>query len=278
MTISIYGGTGFIGGHFYNKHRDAVLQERGTIYPATNDIVYFISTVDNYNIYKNPHLDVQTNLTFLIDVLEASKTTFGKDFTFTFASSWFVYGHSDPIATEDSVCNPTGFYSVTKLCAEKLIESYCKTFGIKYKILRFANVIGIDDKRCSLQKNAFQFLTKEIVHNHDVEVYQVPSFRDFIDVRDLVTAMDLCMNWGEWNEIYNIGNGKSNNVKELLYYVHKTSGSTGKITEMEVPAFHKLVQVQNFMMSNQKLHALGYNSKYTIWETIDGLISYYKEN
>lgn len=276
--ITIFGGTGFIGGCFYNKHRDAIIQKRGETIPATKNIIDFISTTDNYNIYNDPYLDIETNLLNLIAILDAAKTKYGRDFTFTFASSWFVYGSTGPVATEESLCNPTGFYSATKLCAERLLKTYCETFGIRYQILRFANVIGIDDKKMSLQKNAFQFLLKEIVQNRDVGIYRVPSFRDFIDVRDLVYGIDVCMDYGKWNEIYNIGNGKSHNVKDLLFYVRNMSKSTSKITEIETPDFHKLVQVQSFMMSNSKIHKLGYVPRFTIWDTIDELISYYKKN
>jgi nucleoside-diphosphate-sugar epimerase len=274
--LTIFGGGGFIGNRFHQRHSDAIVRGRNDLVPATNQIISFISTVDNYGIYTNPYLDIETNLTLLVRILEKAKEKFGNDFTFTFASSWFVYGASDPVAKETSPCNPTGFYSSTKLCAERLLTAYCQTFGIRYKILRFSNVIGVGDKKASLQKNAFQYLAQEIIQNRDVSIYKDPSFRSFIDVDDLVSAIDLCMSDARWNEIYNIGNETSYNVKKLLWYVYKRAKSKSRITEIDVPNFHKIVQVKNFRMDISKLKGLGYCPKFTIRNTIDRIINHYQ--
>ena len=37
--------------------------------PESNNIVYFLSTNTNYNIFEDVHLDVNTNLNILLDVL-----------------------------------------------------------------------------------------------------------------------------------------------------------------------------------------------------------------
>jgi len=274
--LTIFGGSGFIGNHFSKIHSDAVVQKRNDLIPATNQIISFASTVDNYGIYTNPYLDIETNLTLLVRILERAKEKFENDFTFTLASSWFVYGSTESPAKETSPCNPTGFYSSTKLCAEKLLASYCQTFGIRYKILRFSNVLGIGDKKASLQKNAFQYLAQEISQNRNVGIYKEPSFRSFIDICDLISAIDLCMADPKWNEIYNVGNEISYNVKKLLYYVYRRSGSRSRITEIDVPAFHKIVQVSDFRMDISKLKNLGYKPQFTIRNTIDKLIEYYK--
>jgi hypothetical protein len=56
---SIYGGTGFVGGNFCRLFSDKVIiQKREEREPNTNQIIYFISTVDNYNIHTNITLDV----------------------------------------------------------------------------------------------------------------------------------------------------------------------------------------------------------------------------
>ena len=123
-----------------------------------------VNTIDNYNIHQNLHIDVDTNLSTLMSVLENIDRN-DKDLVFNFVSSWFVYGQNDktPFREDDLACNPTGFYSITKRCAEQLIISFCNTYGIKYRIFRLANVLGEGDGKISKKKNALQFLIKEIV-------------------------------------------------------------------------------------------------------------------
>ena len=59
--ISLYGSSGFIGKNFTRMYDNCVSIERNSRKPLTNEILYFISTVDNYNVHDNITLDVETN-------------------------------------------------------------------------------------------------------------------------------------------------------------------------------------------------------------------------
>ena len=101
--------------------------------PESKNILYFISTVDNYNIFEDLTKDVKVNLELLCKVLENCKS---EDITFNFISSWFVYGKTKNLPVKESnICNPKGFYSITKKCAEDLLVSFCNTFNVKYRII-----------------------------------------------------------------------------------------------------------------------------------------------
>ena len=137
----MFGGTGFIGGTFHRLYsEDVVLVSRESKEFETNEVLYFISTTTNQSVFSNLHIDIDTNLSLFVDVLEKCKV----DVTFNFISSGFVYGNDIIDAKETDCCNPTGFYSITKRCAEQLLISFCETFGIKYRILRIGNVYGLD--------------------------------------------------------------------------------------------------------------------------------------
>ena len=58
MKYSIYGGTGFVGGNFCRMYSDITLPiERNERDPLTNKVIYFISTVHNYHVYDDLHID-----------------------------------------------------------------------------------------------------------------------------------------------------------------------------------------------------------------------------
>ena len=123
MTLSVYGGSGFIGRNFIKRFDGCTQIQRDERKPHSKDILYFISTVDNYNIFDNITLDVDTNLKILCEVLDHCRDS---EITFNFISSWFVYGKNQYMPVkEDAICNPTGFYSITKKCAEDLLISFC---------------------------------------------------------------------------------------------------------------------------------------------------------
>jgi len=190
--ISVFGANGFIGSKFCEMYNDQIyIEPRESNVPKYDDVLYLISTTDNYNVFGDVHLDINTNLNKLMDVLPNVKGTF------TFTSSWFVYGQQHLPVKEDTHCNPTGFYSITKKAAEDLLVSYCKTFNIKYRVLRLGNVYGKNDKGVSKKKNALQFLIEEIKNNRDVNLYFGGDFlRDYIYIDDVCRAIKLCMEKG----------------------------------------------------------------------------------
>ena len=102
--ISVYGGTGFIGGNFCHQYEDSVIKiPRDEREPKSEQVLYLISTIHNYNVFDKPFLDIDTNLRVLIETLEECKH---KDVVFNFVSSWFVYGQTEDLpASEESNCN-----------------------------------------------------------------------------------------------------------------------------------------------------------------------------
>jgi nucleoside-diphosphate-sugar epimerase len=265
-------GHGFIGKH-YSTTFPCIINDRNDLVPKTNEILYFISTTDNYNVHNNPHVDIDTNLTTLIRVLENCRKL-QQPATINFASSWFVYGHGDNI-DETSHCDPQGFYSITKRTAEQLLISYCKTFNMNYRIMRIANVIGIGDKNASLKKNALTGLLQKIFKGEEVNIYNGGEFnRDYIDVRDTVHAINLVCSGGKLNEIYNIGTGHPTRFIDAINYIVDQTRSQSKINFVDASPFHKIVQTKSFSMNCDKLFQLGFIPKYTVYDTIDTLIEY----
>ncbi len=282
--ISCYGAFGFVLGEFCRQFPDEIIRiPKADLVPQSPKILYAISTTDNYNVFDSPTLDIETNLMHLMDVLDACHKTYGNKFEFNFISSWFVYGKPEfdmvegfPLH-EEAPCNPTGFYSITKRCAEQLLISYCETFGIKYRILRLANVLGARDGKVSKKKNALQFLLDKLVLSEDIELYDNGKFyRDYIDVRDCAKAIKLVVDQGTY-PIYNISNGTSHLFRTLIEMGALYSGSKSNIWDkQDKPEFHKIVQSKDVFLNNDKLLKLGYLPEYTIEQTIKDIIDYYK--
>ena len=269
--IAIYGSTGFIGSRFCDLYSHCVVK----IPRESNDIIeksilYLISTTDNYNVHRDVHIDINTNLNKLMDVLVYCKN---KDVVFNFVSSWFVYGDGQLPAKEDRYCNPKGFYSITKHCAENLLVSFCDTFGIKYRILRLCNVYGPNDKGVGKKKNALQYLIDEIKNNRNIDLYYGGDFiRDYMHVDDVCRAIKLCIDSAPLNDVINIGSGIPSKFIDIMNYAAKTTNYTGKFNAVEPSGFHKIVQVKDFYMCVDKLKSLGYTQTIPIEVGIDRLV------
>lgn len=270
-NLQVFGGNGFVGSAFVRKNPLCTVKQRNDhVVDKDKDILYLISTVTNYNVKTDPYIDIETNLILLMKILSQFQNS---DKVFNFISSWFVYGNTPMPATEESICNPTGFYSITKRCAEQLLISYCQTFNIKYRIIRLANVAGFGDNKASAQKNALQYMINQLKQNIDINLYEGGNmYRDYIHVNDAVDAIDLILDKGETNSIYNVGNGTPLLMKDLIEYAKQLIGGTGRINYIDVPQFHKIVQVHSQWMKNDKLKSLGYEPKYDMKSIIEDMI------
>jgi len=276
--ISVFGGTGFIGGRFCEKYNNnAIKIPRDSRVPQSKQVLYLISTIHNYNVFDDPHLDINTNLTTLIETLEQCK---GTDAVFNFVSSWFVYGQTKDLpADEGSNCNPRGFYSITKRCAEQLLISYCETFNIKYRIFRLSNVYGVNATKVSIKRNALQYLANEIVQGRDINLYNAGSdIRDYMHVDDTCRAMMVCMDSAPLNEIINIGSGTPQQIGQVMNYVKEKTKSKSELVPVTPPDFHKKVQVKDMYLDITKLKSLDFTPEKDFWNQIDRIIDISKEN
>lgn len=279
---SVYGGFGFVGGEFCRQYSQEVIRvPKHEQESPSNKILYFISTTDNYGVYDDPLLDIETNVVWFMQVLSKAHVKYKDKFEFTLVSTWFTYGStpssSEHPHVEEAYCDPKGFYSITARCREQLLISYCETFGIKYKILRLANVIGAKDRKVSKKKNALQYLFDKIVHDEPVELYDNGEFyRDYIDVRDVARAIKLAMESPLPYTIYNISNGVSHKFIDLIKFaIEYAQSKTTVWDKLDKPEFHKVVQSKNVFLSNKKLEETGYKPAYTIWQSIQDIIDDY---
>jgi nucleoside-diphosphate-sugar epimerase len=267
-NISVYGATGFIGSTFCNMFPESVITvPREKRVPQSRNILYLISTISNYNVFDNIHLDVDTNLTVLLDVLQHCKEN---NIIFNYVSTGFVYGPDIVYAKEDDPCDPRGFYSITKRTAEQLLISYCKTFDIKYRIMRIANVYG-QDKTVSSKKNVLGFLVGLMKENKPITLYNDgQDLRDYMHVSDICRALKLVIDNGEVNEIYNIASGDALPFREIIETVKNILGSQSELLSVETPKFNQIAQAKNFALNADKLKSLGFEQEISL---LDGLQS-----
>ena len=278
--ISVFGSTGFIGSRFCEMFPDNVIPiPRDNIFAPTSEVLWFISTTDNYHVFDNPQLDIETNLSLTVEALDKQRKHYGKDLVFNLISTWFVYG--DPAmlpVREDSCCTPKGFYAITARAREQLLISYCETFELSYRILRLGNVLGIGDTKISLKKNALQYFIREIVNNRPVNLYWPDrTIRDYIYVDDVCNAINLIIsNDKTKNNIYNVGNGVPVKFGECVEFVANRLERFYFIKHVERSEFHKVIQTNVMYLDNSKIQYLGYKPSKPILRILDELVDYYK--
>jgi UDP-glucose 4-epimerase len=141
-----------------------------------------------------------------------------------FSSSAAVYGEPKYVPIDENhPTNPVSYYGYTKLCAENIIDWYSKIHQIKFVCLRYFNVAGDElNYQDPEAKNVFPILAENLtgkrkeftIYGNKYKTNDGTCVRDYIDVRDLIDAHVLALNWE--NGIYNLGSGKGYSVNELV--------------------------------------------------------------
>lgn len=255
--ISVFGGTGFIGNVFCKLYpKDTIIIPRESKEFNTKEVLYFISTTTNQSVFKDLHVDIDTNLKLFVDFLSNCKN---RDVIINFISSGFVYGNDIVDAKETDCCNPTGFYSITKRCAEQLLISFCETFKIKYRIFRIGNVYGLD-KTISPGKNVLAYMVRLLKEDKQIKLYDGGNFlKDYMFVEDICRSIKLIIDSGNINEVYNISSGESLSFRKIIENAKSIVNSSSEIVDVLIPPDQEFIQVKNMTLNNNKLKSLGFS-------------------
>jgi len=136
---------------------------------------------------------------------------------FIFASTGgAIYGEQDYFpADENHPTRPISPYGITKLTTEKYLFFYNLTYGLKYTVLRYANVYGPRQNPHG-EAGVVAIFSKKMLKREQPKINgEGTQTRDYVFVGDVVKANELALTTGD-NKIYNIGTGIETDVNELF--------------------------------------------------------------
>ncbi len=195
---------------------------------AEPDYIFHLAAQSSVGLsWKKPGLTVDVNIKGTLSLLDAVREWGGKP-RILLIGSGEEYGYIHPDETpvkEDTVLRPGNIYAVTKACQNMLGSIYSKAYGMDIVMVRAFNHIGPGQAPIFVASD-FCLQTAEIEAGKREAVIRVGNLaarRDFTDVRDVVRAYVLLMEYGKKGEIYNVGSGKAVEIRELLERILKMS-------------------------------------------------------
>ncbi len=241
-------------------------------------IFHCASTVHNYHVLTDCHIDVMTNIEGTINLLEQCKN-FKEKPRIIFPSTFFVYGNeydnSNKPINEESKTDPLALYPATKLCAEQIIKLYSRLYDIPYTICRFTNVYGIGEKYDDPKKAWLNYFIMGAIKGQKANIYNGGNFlRDYIYIEDVIDAL-IFIEQKQINDTFLVGFGKPVKFMDMIDYVLEHTGNKIKVGTIDPPAFHQAVGIKNFVADTKKINSLGWKAKIDYKEGLRQIIDHY---
>lgn len=150
------------------------------------------------------------------------------------SSAEYGYQGDNPIKESAPLC-PVGFYGISKATATLTAQSYSIKFGLPVTVARPFNVTGPGQSSNFIcGKVIFQILEIHAGKRESIELTGRESYRDFIDVRDVVKACFMLLmhdhfDKGVSGKIFNIGSGKKKSLSEIIHITEKITNKNYKV-------------------------------------------------
>ena len=163
----------------------------------------------------NPNDYFQANVKGTLNVLEAAKKIRIKKLIY--AASASCYGIPKKFPTnENSKVDPQYPYALSKYLGEQLVIHWAKVYKMPNLSLRFFNAYGPRSRTSGAYGAVFGvFLAQKLAKKPLTVVGDGRQTRDFVHVKDLVSAILKAASSNQIGEIYNVASGKETSVNKL---------------------------------------------------------------
>lgn len=252
FTVLVTGGAGFIGSHVAEAYLNAGLKvvivdnlstgqldnvpTKAKFYQADicdakelekifqkekPDIInHHAAQIDVRLSITNPAEDAKTNILGGIQLLELSQKFRVKKWIYG-TTGGALYGEvPNKPAQENSSIEPISPYGTSKYCLEKYLALYGHLYGLKYTILRYANVYG-PRQIPEAEGGVIAIFTNAMLQGKELTIFgDGHQKRDFVYVEDVAKANLLSLNSAD-QKIINIGTAKATSIQALFNILKK---------------------------------------------------------
>ena len=191
-----------------------------------------------------------------------------------FASSSSIYGNNlkVPFSETDRVDNPISPYASTKKSGELLCHVYYHLYNFDITCLRFFTVYG-PRQRPDLAIHKF---TRLIDEGMPIPFYgDGSSSRDYTYIDDIICGINCALNHLGGYQIFNLGESKVINLKELVKIIENTFGKKANLNQLPLQPGDVTKTYADISKAKSEI---GYNPIYDFETGISEFVKWYNNN
>lgn len=257
--------------------RDRIIQIISDIQP---DVIIHLAGQPRVRYsWDNPIETIQLNTLSSLNILDAV-SKLNKAVRTLFIGSSEQYGIvsiTNNIVNEEMPTRPVNPYAISKQAQEDLVLSLARKRNLDVVLTRSFNHIGPRQKVGMVIPDFASSIAKieKQLQEPVIKVGNLYLKRDFTDVRDVVIAYRLLIEKGQTGEIYNIGNGKSYSIKEMLDFMINLSPKKIDI-EIDKNKFRP-IEIPELISNNRKIYeTCGWLPRINIKDTLEATLDYWR--
>ena len=226
--------------------------------------------------YHSPDSYVDTNIKGTLNVLQAARELGTERILVTSTSE--VYGTAQYVPIDEKhPFQGQSPYSATKIGADRLAESFYRSFGLPVTIVRPFNTYG---PRQSARAVIPTVITQLLSGKTEIKLGSLSPTRDFNYVKDTVNGfIKIAQSDNTFGEEINIATQKEISIGETAQIIIDRINPAGRIICDEVRLRPEKSEVNRLLGSNEKIKRLtGWEPRYTFEQGIEETIGWVRNN
>lgn len=266
---------------FYNENFFDIQNEKKVLNYYKNISPDFIIHLAGFsspvNSWSDPQSCFQTNLVGTINLIKAIENHNYKPKKFFYIGTSGVYNNHDngKLIKETSIQKPMDPYSISKYVSELYINLIKHNLSTDFFLIRPFSIVGEGKKNDFCSDVARQIVSIERGTKSDLEIGELNNKRDFLDIRDAVTALYLLIldNSCSHRE-FNLCSGKATKLNEII----KLFCNLAK-KKINIIINRKLIRKNDNKYrvgNNTRLTEIGWRQKYELHETIESILNFWR--
>jgi len=233
--------------------------------------------------YHAPSSYIETNISGTLNILQACSEREIDRLVHTSTSETYGTAQYVPIDESHPLVGQSP-YSATKIAADKLVESFNRSFGLPATTIRPFNTFG---PRQSARAVIPTIICQALSGAAEIRLGSLSPIRDLTFVKDTVRGfLAAAISEGAIGKVINLGNGRGISIGDLTKMILKICKSNAKITCEKQRVRPEKSEVMELICNNSLAQeTMGWRPKFSLEsglkETFDWLCShlhYYKTN
>ena len=226
--------------------------------------------------YHSPDMYVDTNIKGTLNILQAARDLNTERILVTSTSE--VYGTAQYVPIDEKhPYQGQSPYSATKIGADRLAESFYRSFDLPVTIVRPFNTYG---PRQSARAVIPTIITQLLAGKKEIKLGSLAPTRDFNYVKDTARGfLEIYRSDRTIGEEINIATQKEISIGELAEELIRQIAPDAKIICDEIRVRPEKSEVERLLGSNEKIKALtAWRPQYTLEEGLKETIDFFRDN